>query len=287
MNGRSHLNSDIEGIRELRQSAAGWLTRAKATIEVQLKRLPKWAPYAAAGIVGVSALILLTRKASASTNGEAFMPNFDVPPGINWFAIVKAVAEHESGGSYGAFNPDDRDRGISWGLLQFNQNSSLGAVLKAWKAINASEFYSWAGGESVGDDLLKRLLSDEKSVRLGIKLNTSEWTAKFKAAGKIPNVKIAQQMIAFRDYGKPLIGPVRGVLGLTNQTLAVAFDRAIQQGPGRVKESLNEVAGKAPIGSAEIIKLFKDNVIAKATKRDIPRIYARFDKVWKNTANLV
>lgn len=102
---RSRLNPNIEGIRELRQSATGWFTRAKATVEVQLKRLPKWAPWAIGSVAAVGVLLLLTRKASASSEGGAVV---DVPEGEFERLIsargldrkvVKAIMNVEASGS--------------------------------------------------------------------------------------------------------------------------------------------------------------------------------------------
>ena len=171
--------------------------------------------------------------------------------------IVRVIAQAESGADgYSAINPDNEYNdpnhpayrkyhiGLSWGLIQFTQRSgSLGRVLSKIKeredrigaSLPAEQRFAQLFGPHA-DELLRVTNAATEEGRVaavgGANLWEPVWTARFRAAGRVPHVQYAQNEVALTDYFDPNLR-VASWLGLdTPRALAMLVDRCIHMGNG-------------------------------------------------------
>lgn len=182
--------------------------------------------------------------------------------------ILRVVAKAESGADgYTAINPDNEYNdphhpayhryhiGLSWGFIQFTQRSgSLGRVLAAIKrredqmgAALPAEHHLAALFGPAWSELLRVTSAPTEDARVepvgGKPLWDPEWTARFRAAGRVPHVTYAQNEIAVTDYVDPNLRFAHW-LGFDHaRALAMLFDRCIHMGNGGGTAWIMRVAG--------------------------------------------
>ena len=171
--------------------------------------------------------------------------------------ILRVVARAESGADgYSAINPDNEYNdprhpayhryhiGLSWGFVQFTQRSgSLGRVLQAVQrreealgaALPAEQRMAGLFGPH-WRALLEVTTARDPEARVapvgGKPLWDPEWTARFRAAGRVPHVTYAQNEVAVTDYVDPLLRFAHW-LGFDHaRALAMLWDRCIHMGAG-------------------------------------------------------
>jgi len=182
--------------------------------------------------------------------------------------ILRVVAKAESGADgYTAINPDNEYNdphhpayhryhiGLSWGFIQFTQRSgSLGRVLAAIRrredqlgAALPAEHHLAALFGPQWSELLRVTSASTDDARVepvgGKPLWDPEWTARFRAAGRVPHVTYAQNEIAVTDYVDPNLRFAHW-LGFDHaRALAMLFDRCIHMGNGGGTGWIMRVAG--------------------------------------------
>lgn len=171
--------------------------------------------------------------------------------------ILRVVARAESGAdAYTAINPDNEYNdpghpayhkyhiGLSWGFIQFTQRSgALGRVLQAvqrredalGEALPAEQRMAALFGPDVRA-LLDVTTARDEEARVadvgGKPLWAPEWTARFRAAGRVPHVTYAQNEVAVTDFVDPFLRFAHW-LGFDHaRALAMLWDRCIHMGGG-------------------------------------------------------
>lgn len=147
-------------------------------------------------------------------------------------ALIDYIAQHhESGGSFCAWNPDDRGAGISFGLIQFNQKR--GGLLDLFRRCadkNIDEFKKVMhpyGLQFLGESFVRTA-----------ELNRPEYKSRIIELGKIPIFQDAQRELAKELYlfkAKKICE--KFYLG-SERAIAMAADLAIQYGPGGLESRL-------------------------------------------------
>lgn len=149
--------------------------------------------------------------------------------------IIDHTARTEGGGRYDAWNKNDVGKGVSFGLIQFNQKAGrLPQLLKAMEARDPRRFRETFGGHT-------QKLLDEGWVRRA-NLNAPDLKRRLEASGRDPVFQAVQREMAKRDYFEPVrrLGEQHG---LTSQrAMAALFDASVQMGPERIGGMLQRAA---------------------------------------------
>ena len=209
------------------------------------------------GVLG-GIVYLAVRKKDGTTSGDGSSGTWTDDPtagggegatddnaaGFDWPRVLQAVSGQE--GAYGTLNPNDVNRGVSWGIIQFNQGAgSLGQVLKRWKELDPAGFTTWWQGNDrtdYGSQLIRILTDSSDAVRLSVALGSGVYADKLREAGKLAVVQQAQQELAWTMYMFPLLPLIGQTFGGINDVVAgVVFDRSVNQGPGFVKTLLGRI----------------------------------------------
>lgn len=145
---------------------------------------------------------------------------------ISYQNIVRTTIRAESGGSYTAFNPNDNGKGISFGIIQFNQRTgTLLKLLQRCQFINPDVFYN----------IFKRSAIDL------IKLDMSGMKKEFAEFGSHFAFQLQQDKIILEDYFLPSMKAAIE-LGLGSELeLAILFDISVQFGV----EGMRKIVGYA------------------------------------------
>lgn len=198
--------------------------------------------------------------------------------------------------------------GLSFGLIQFTQQYLLGPLLQEMRKVDRPKFDEIFGKHS--DELIKILtasgptkqfeeeLFDNFGNSMGAKkvlrrpsvmpvgshdLWKPYWTARFEEAGKYPPFQRVQDKMAGRKFLDPIIsyGRKKGMSPMSEKTLALLFDRRVQEGNVQVymDELSNEsdekaywrsvAAGKGKALRARMNKLMNDAALSWDLKYDL------------------
>ncbi len=158
--------------------------------------------------------------------------------------------------TYSKYSDAPRHVGLSFGLIQFTQESSLGALVKkmADKDLDAFKKTFGENYQELLDTLTKKgdyLVQDEeifdncgnsmgtKKVKrkpsvqpvAGHEVWSDYWTPKFKAAGGIDSFKKCQEELAISAYFDPVIKAGKG-MKTSQKSLCLLYDRSVNQGSG-------------------------------------------------------
>lgn len=145
---------------------------------------------------------------------------------ISLHNILNETIQTESRGNYSAFNPNDNGKGISFGIVQFNQQTgTLLELLERCHWINKNKFM----------EIFKKTPADL------IKLDLSGMKKQFQEFGDFEAFKIQQDKLAIEHYFIPTARTALR-LGMANEIeLAVLFDISIQFGV----EGMKKIVGSA------------------------------------------
>lgn len=142
--------------------------------------------------------------------------------------------------------------GLSWGMIQFTQDSSLGKVLSLAYAMDRATFVRimGAGDETLAQALVnttnrsgsrKKQEGGARSPRVqpvgGADLWKKPWIDRFDEAAEEEVFQRAQRIVAGTDYLLPALKLVLklGAEQPSQEDLAVAFDMCVHFGPGKFK----------------------------------------------------
>lgn len=148
---------------------------------------------------------------------------------ISLHNILNETIQTESRGNYSAFNPNDNNKGISFGIVQFNQQT--GTLLELLeRCYNSSEL--------VFLNIFKKTPAEL------IKLDLSNMREQFHEFGEFEAFKIQQDKLAIERYFIPSARTALH-LGMANEIeLAVLFDISIQFGVEGMKKIVGYAGNK-------------------------------------------
>jgi outer membrane protein OmpA-like peptidoglycan-associated protein len=195
-------------------------------------------------------------KYTALNKDYEFEGRWDLPKG--WYknkskakpdTISKTV-------TYSKYSGAPRHVGLSFGLIQFTQESSLGALVKKMADKDLETFKSTFGehyqelldtltktgayivkdeeiidncGNSMGTKQVKRKPSVQPVA--GHEVWSDYWTPKFKASGGIDSFKKCQEELAVSAYFDPVVKAGKGMRA-SQKSLCLLYDRSVNQGSG-------------------------------------------------------
>lgn len=242
---------------------------------------------------GIAGLAYFRRKTSpsspSSSTGDGLAVD-DQAAGFDWPRVLAAVSGQEGG--YSSLNLNDVNRGVSWGMIQFNQGAgSLGDVLVRWRQLDPQGYTSWWAGDDgtdYGAQLIRILTDGSDRVRLSIDLAHGVWPDKLRKAGTLAAVQQAQEEIAWQEYAFPLIPAIGALFGGINDVVAgIVVDRSVNQGPafaGRLLADMLADLGPAPTGQWELwLDAFRDRA-SNAAGPARARVAARLERVYQALA---
>lgn len=198
---------------------------------------------------GVVALLLASSSAQAATS-TGVRPMSDRER-----AVVRHVLQAESGGKYTAINANADGAGISVGLLQWSQQGGgLAELLEAWTAAHPGlvEHYLGASHAQVLAVARRRSLDPVD----GSVLWSSTWLPRWRAALADRHLQAVQEMVVVNgSHMRGAISAARTLNTSSSRALALLFDRAVQQGPDRVRRAAQTVAARMPATATELERL--------------------------------
>ncbi|MEW5849999.1 MAG: LysM peptidoglycan-binding domain-containing protein [Myxococcota bacterium] len=153
--------------------------------------------------------------------------------------MIDQVARVEGRGRYDAWNASDNGRGVSFGIIQFNQKTGhLPALLREMNAQHPGKFRAYFGPHA--DNLL-----DERWVRTA-NLNTPELKQRMQRAAQDPDMQAVQRSVARREYLDPVV-KLASSKGITSErAVALLFDSAVQNGPTATRAMFTRVMATSP-----------------------------------------
>ncbi len=149
--------------------------------------------------------------------------------------IIDRTAQFESGRRYDAWNPDDNGHGVSFGLIQFNQQvGGLPSLLRRMSERNPARFNEIFGPYASN-------LRSASYVR-NADLNDPDLRARLQRAGRDPELQQVQRDIAREQYYDPS-ARLASQFGLRSErALAMLFDSSVQNGVGGTQRFLRQAA---------------------------------------------
>ena len=192
---------------------------------------------------GNDAAALAVRAGSAS-QASPTGPSRGAVSGDAVDRLIDYTAQNEGGGRYDAWNPNDNGAGVSFGLIQFNQQKgSLPGLLQRMNDANPEKFRNIFGADA-------DRLTDENWVR-NANLSTPEWRERFKAAGADPEFQGVQRQLAREQYFEPT-NRYAEEYGLgSERARAMMFDTAVQYGVGGLGSKLRQARANAGPNASE------------------------------------
>jgi peptidoglycan hydrolase-like protein with peptidoglycan-binding domain len=149
--------------------------------------------------------------------------------------IIERTAQFESGGRYDAWNPDDNGHGVSFGLIQFNQEvGGLPRLLREMHQDDPQRFRETFGPHA--DNML-----DESWVR-SADLNDPDIKRRLRASGRDPVFQQTQRDVLRSQYFDPAREAAEGHGLRSERAMALVFDSAVQNGRGGTRRFLREAA---------------------------------------------
>lgn len=156
--------------------------------------------------------------------------------------LIDLVAHVESGGDYSKWNHDDNGAGVSWGLIQFNQQKgSLGELIHRMMEADHEVFLDAFVRSPF--DLVRKSPGvgvweiDRAAVRA---MDLSGFENEFRTLGEHPPFQAIQRDLAREEYFEPA-AKLCAKHGLESERAhAMAFDVAVQYGPGGLAKMLEK-----------------------------------------------
>lgn len=212
--------------------------------------------------------------------------------------VVGVTTAQESGGKFWAVNPNSERfkdpknaPGVSWGILQWTQKSgNLGIVLDACRAADKPTFDATVAPFSA-DELVRVCRAGSLGTVNGKVLWDAAWVKVFQALGRVPIFQQVQTWFAANGSHMKAAVKTCIMLGLESEKgLALAFDRATQQGEGWIVKAATSIAanwkstGRTPDYEGRL-KALADSASARANgnpweddvNRRIKSVLARTD----------
>jgi hypothetical protein len=196
--------------------------------------------------------------------------------------IIDITARTEGGGRYDAWNPDDNGHGVSYGLIQFNQQSgTLPELLKSMHSADAGLFYDVFSrtGTDPSDFL------DADWVR-NAELNSPQYFNALIEAAQYPVFQRAQRDLARIIYFAQTDALAKKYGLFSERAYAMIFDAFVQRSPSTVKNAMAD-AVRAGGSELEILSMFAFNVdetTSGTRRRDLFASRSLSDKPFGSTS---
>ncbi len=226
------------------------------------------------GLAVIGLVVLSTKPAQAMART---VPAVEPKPPVDR-AWVRRVIAHVSAteGRPDALNRNLDGAGLSFGILQWNQRGgALGTLLEAMQQSDPTAFArifgpSWA---EVLEVARRRSLESVGGARLW----EEPWAGRFATAGRHPPFVAVQWHLA--EHGEHFRGAldVARILGMyTERSIALFFDRSVQQGPGtarRLAETLRERwigEGRRSVPYAKVLRAYAEFAASRFRRTKAP-----------------
>jgi hypothetical protein len=194
---------------------------------------------------------------------------------VTWLAnVIARTAAHEGG--YASVAPNRDGAGLAWGILQWTQASgNLGKLLAAMAATDGAAFARIFG--PAARELLAATATPGLRSVAGAQLWQEPWLSRFRAAGEHPAFRAVQDRVALEGAHLRAALDAAGSIGvLTERSIALAFDTAVQQGPGAVASVAGKVrshvltVGPNPHGYGDLLARFAQTAADRFRRRTPP-----------------
>lgn len=168
--------------------------------------------------------------------------------------LIDIVGMNESAGDYARWNPDDNGAGVSFGLIQFNQQQGgLRELFRQMRQADRCQFDATFGAVSVAmpamlaTGFLKSLDLNEPTLKAAI-IST--------AYGQV--FRAVQRKVAHEQYLAPAIaiGRTHGIT--TERGLCLLFDACVQRGEGWVGANVEDVTTSASMSGRPVNDLLAE-----------------------------
>lgn len=159
-----------------------------------------------------------------------------------WEKVIGRVSRHEGG--LDAVNLNRDGAGLSFGMLQWAQKpGSLGELLHAMYKAEPQVFMATFGPASA--DLLRITGAGSLAAVDGAVLWAEPWVSRFRAAGREPRLQAVQLRQAKEGpYFQAALASARELGFVTERSVALMMDTAVQQGPGFAKTLAKRVRAR-------------------------------------------
>lgn len=147
--------------------------------------------------------------------------------------MMDIIAQFESNGDFGAWNPNDNGRGISFGKFQFSQRGGLHGLLVRMHKADPKIFSAKFGAQG------SRELLDRNTL-LKMNLNDGRWKVWFQSAAHVPIFQRCQLEEAVESYAKPAANLCQEHGLKSFLWLALVTDSCVQYGVGGCKRLLKQ-----------------------------------------------
>jgi hypothetical protein len=179
--------------------------------------------------------------------------------------VVLRVARNE-GGSYGAINANKDGAGLSYGLIQWSQRTgALGRLLAEMRRADPGSFAATFG--SAWQALLSTTATGSLAPVEGAVLWSEPWLTRFRGAAKVPTFQSVQLRLAGEGaWMRAAIEAAGELRVVTERTLALTYDTAVQQGPSHATKAAAELrtallaSGATSVAYPDLLRAYAERV---------------------------
>jgi len=153
--------------------------------------------------------------------------------------VIARVALHE--GRHDSVNRNVDGAGLSFGILQWNQRSGgLGQLLRVFHDTDPARFAAVFGVH--GPALIEATRAGGVAPVAGAVLWEEPWLSRFLAAGRDPVFQAVQDRLAMQGpHMQGALTAARTLGFVTERSVALTYDTAVQQGPGFARQLAEKV----------------------------------------------
>jgi hypothetical protein len=249
-----------------------------------MKKGTKASPWVWAGagvglaVFGVALLAPGTAQAAQAGRGAAMITDMGR-------RIVRHVLASESGGRYTAINKNTDGAGISVGLIQWSQaGGGLAGLLDAMLADAPDRVRLYLGAST--DAVVEVARAKSLAPVEGQVLWSEHWLPRWRALLGDTVLQATQDRVVMS--GEHMRGAVDAArtLGLSSvRALTLLFDRAVQQGPGRVRSVASRVAALGLGSEAAVLKAVSDGLVEPFRRETYPGAGSSSRLTWQQVGN--
>lgn len=194
---------------------------------------------------------------------------------MSWMHKVITRTSAREGG-YDAINPNTDGAGLSFGILQWTQSTgNLGKLLTAMWATDSATFERIFGPSS--RTLIDTLRAGGVRSVGGAYPWQEPWASRFRTAGRTPIFQRVQDELAKVDpHMQAALDVAKRLNVMTERSMAVFFDTAVQQGPNGAK-SIAEAArtallarGSNAVPYADVLRVYVEKCLDRVRRRTPP-----------------
>ena len=194
---------------------------------------------------------------------------------MSWMHKVITRTSAREGG-YDAINPNTDGAGLSFGILQWTQSTgNLGKLLTAMWATDSATFERIFGPSS--RTLIDTLRAGGVRSVGGAYPWQEPWASRFRTAGRTPIFQSVQDEMAKVDpHMQAALDVAKRLNVMTERSMAVFFDTAVQQGPNGAK-SIAEAArtallarGSNAVPYADVLRVYVEKCLDRVRRRTPP-----------------